>query len=512
MNIYKKIMYSMVVSASVISMPSLASTEEIGSVDLSRISTPDNVKTSIGTLKYIDGAPLPETADKVYDFLDTMRGVDAFLKGIPAASIQGMMDGPRVIGHRTSNQVVVFQKLADANSLYLTTNTSTMYVFCVLDLKVDGPTVVDVPPGMLGAFQDAWFRYAGDIGPFGEDKGKGGKYLVLPPGYEGEVPEGYFIIKSKTYKMMPFMRGSIAKGLDVALANSEKTKIYPLAKKNNPPKMEFIYASGKKFNTVHTNDYTFYEHLNKIIQYEPLSMIDVETRGLFASIGIEKGKPFAPDARMKKILVDAVAIANAAARSIVWYPRVEGSVSNMKGIELYPGDDSAWLMGWVDKNVFFTGKDKHTMNSDARVMFHYPYTIVTPAMAVTIPSKGSDYGIAYLDADKQPFDGSKTYKLHLPANPPANDFWAMTLYDTQTRAPFASNQPLPSVGSQTDGINKNSDGSYDIYFAPKAPAGFENNWLETIPGKSWFTVIRMYGPLDPWIKKEWRPSEIEVVN
>jgi hypothetical protein len=483
--------------------------DPIGSIDIKHIQTPDKVETSIGTLNFIDGAPLPKTAEKIYDFIDTMRGVDVFLKGMPGASIQGMMEGPQVLGQKTSNQVVVFDKLADAKALYLTTNTSTMYVFCMLDLKVDGPTVVDVSPGMLGAFQDAWFHYGGDIGPFGQDKGKGGKYLVLPPGYEDEVPEGYFIVKSRTYKVMAFMRGSIAKGLDVALANAEKIKIYPLAKKDNPPKMEFIHASGKSFNTVHTNDYTFYGHLNRIIQYEPYEMLDVETRGLFASIGMEKGKPFAPDARMKRILTDAVAIANGAARSILWYPRIEGT---LKGIELYPGDDSAWLMGWVDKNVFFTGKDKHTMNSDARVMFHYPYTIVTPAMAVTTPGQGSDYGIAFIDAEKQPFDGSKTYRLHLPPNPPANDFWAMTLYDSQTRAPFASNQPLPSVGSQTEGIKANNDGSYDIYFGPKAPNGFENNWLETSPGKSWFTVIRMYGPLDSWIKKEWRPSEIEMVK
>jgi len=494
--------------ATSISMVSHAA-EEIGSVDLSRISTPDSVETSIGTLKYIDGAPLPETASKVYDYLDTMRGVDAFLKGMPGASIQGLMEGPRVIGQKASNQLLIFDKLAGSNQWYLTTNTSTMYVFGQLDLKVDGPTVVDVPPGMLGVFNDAWFRHAGDIGPFGQDKGEGGKYLVLPPGYEGEIPDGYFIIKSRSYKMMAFMRGSIAKGLDVAVANAEKTKIYSLAKKDAQPKMEYIHVGDKKFNTVHTNDFTFYEHLNKIIQYEPYEFLDMETRGLFASIGMEKGKPFAPDERMTKILTDAVAIANATARSILWHPRVE---STLKGIEVYPGDNSAWLGAWVDKNVFFTGKDKHTMNSDARVMFHYPYTIVSPAMAVTIPGKGSDYGIAFLDADKQPFDGSKTYKLHLPPNPPANDFWAITLYDPQTRAPFASSQALPSVGSQTDGIKKNSDGSFDIYFGPKPPKDFENNWLETIPGKSWFAAIRLYGPQEPWIKKEWRPSEIVLAK
>ena len=163
-----------VLMAAVVVSPVLA-TDEIGSIDIKHIQTPDSVKTSIGELKFIDGAPLPETADKIYDFLDTMRGVDAFLKGMPGASIQGLMEGPRVIGQKASNQLVIFDKLADAKQYYLTTNTSTMYVFGQLDLKVDGPTVVDVPPGMLGVFNDAWFHYAGDIGPFGQDKGD------LPP-------------------------------------------------------------------------------------------------------------------------------------------------------------------------------------------------------------------------------------------------------------------------------------------------------------------------------------------
>ena len=237
-------------------------------------------------------------------------------------------------------------------------------------------------------------------------------------------------------------------------------------------------------------------------------MIDAETRGLLASIGIEKGKKFAPDARMKKILADGVAIANATARSICWYPRVNGT---MKGVEVYPGDNSAWLMAWVDKNVFFDGKDKQTMNSDARTMFYYPYTAVTPAMAVTMPGKGSDYGIAFVDSKKQPFDGSKTYKMTVPANVPVADFWAATLYDSQTRSQLQTSQAFPTLGSQT-GVKENKDGSFTIYFSPKAPKGMEKNWLETIPGKSWFIGFRMYGPLAPWIEKTWRPSEIELVK
>jgi hypothetical protein len=487
--------------------PLHAGASEIGKVDPESIHTPNKVKTSIGTLKFIDGAPLPKTAEKVYDYLDTMRGVDAFLKGMPGASVQALMDGPKSIGANKSNQVLIFDELMDSKPTFLTGNTSTLYVLPVLDLKIDGPTVLDVPPGMLGAFNDAWFRYLQDVGPLGPDKGKGGKYLVLPPGYEGEVPDGYHVVQSTTYRVWVFMRGSIADGLEAAAQNVKGTlKVYSLAKKANPPAMEFISGSGKTFNTIHTNDYSFYEHLNEVIQYEPLGMLDPETRGLFASIGMEKGKPFAPDERMKKILTDAVAIANAAARSIVWYPRLDGI---MNGIQVYPDSDSAWIMAWVDKNVFFNGKDGQTMNSDARVMFHYPYTAVTPAMAVTIPGKGSDYGLAYVDAEKKPFDGDETYTLHLPPNPPAKDFWAVTIYDTQTRSQLQTSQPFPSVGSQTDGIKANADGSFDLYFGPKAPEGFEGNWLETIPGKSFFVALRLYGPLEPWIEKTWRPGEIE---
>ena len=482
----------------------------ISDAELKSIHTPDTVNTSIGTLNFIDGAPTVETAELVYDNLDRMRGVDAFLKGMPGASVQGLIKGSHRVGAVEYNQVMILDKLLDSSPLFLTGNTSTMYLTPDFDLEETGPMVIEAPAGMLGAFNDAWFRYMGDIGPAGPDKGKGGKYLVLPPGYEGEIPEGYFVVQSDTYNVWVFMRASIADGLDAARKNVEDNlKVYPLAKKDHPPKMEYISGSGVAFNTVHANDYSFYEHLNDIIQKEPLDMLDPETRGLFASIGMEKGKPFSPDARMKKILTDAVAIGNATARSIVWYPRTEGT---MKGVRIYPDTDSAWVMAFHKKNVFFNGDDGKTMNSDARVTFHYPYTAVTPAMAVTTAGAGSDYATAFVDSDKQPFNGSRTYKLHIPKDPPVNDFWALTLYDNQTRSQLQTGQKFPTVGSQTEDIKKNADGSYDIYFGPKAPQGFENNWLETLSGKGWFTILRMYGPLEPWIEKTWRPGEIERVK
>lgn len=470
---------------------------------LDSISTPNEVPTPIGTLNFLDGSPLPETAEKIYEYLDTTRAMNAFLQGIPACSVASLIEGAHSLGAVQANEVVFTDKLMNSKSLFLTANTSTLYVSPDLDLKRDGPTVVEVPDGLLGAANDSYFRYINDLF-------KAGKYLYLPPDYEGDEPAGYTILRPKTYRVWLFLRASIAEGVDQAGEFVKNNlKVYPLAQADNPPAMKFISGSNKSFNTIHPNNIDFYYHLNEIIQYEPLGWLDPETRGLFASIGIEKGKKFEPDERMKKILTNGVALGNAAARAIVWYPRYD---MNMKEIRVYPDTNSSWIMGFLNRNVFFNGPDGETINTDARVMFHYPYTAVTPAMATPREGTGSDYAIAYVDSAKHPFNGSKTYKLHIPADPPVNNFWAVTIYDTQTRSMLQTSQLFPTVGSQTKGIKQNDDGSTDIYFAPKAPDGYQNNWLETIPGKSWFVILRMYGPLQPWLDRTWRPSEVMLIE
>ncbi|MEM9059298.1 MAG: DUF1254 domain-containing protein [Pseudomonadota bacterium] len=488
-------------------LPSLAMAD-VTQEQLDAISTPDKVETSIGTLEFIDGAPLPETSEKVYDYLDTMRGVDSFLKGIPAASVFMLIEGAHSIGAVEAHQVMIFDKLMNSKSLFLTGNSTTMYVVPDLDLERDGPTVVEVPPGALGALNDAYFRYIADVGPAGPDKGKGGKYLVLPPGYDGDVPDGYFVVQSPSYRVWNFMRMSVADGLEAAYKNvAENLRVYPLSKADNPPALELISASGKSFNTVHANNFQFYEELNAVIQKEPIDFFPPETRGLWASIGIEKGKPFEPDERMRAILKDAVAIGNATARSIVWHPRLEGM---MAGVQTFEGMN--WNTAFLNQNVFFNGSDGETMNTEARVTFHYPYTAVTPAMAKPRPGVGSDYRIAFLDIEDEPFDGSKTYKVTMPPNPPVADFWAFTLYDTQTRSMLQTDQPLPSIDSIQNDPKLNEDGSIDIYFAPEAPEGWEENWVQTIPGKSWFTILRMYGPKEEWLSGNYVPGEIELVE
>lgn len=473
------------------------------------ITAPGSVDTSIGTLEYFDGVPTDATNTKVYDYLDTSRAVNVFINSIPMLSMYMLREGQASVGADTCNKICIWDNLMDSKSLLLTGNTSTMYAVGFMDLLKDGPTVIDLPPGMLGILDDMAFKYMTDLGVAGPDKGKGGKYLVLPPGYQGDVPDGYFVVRSKTSGLWVFMRGYLDKSLPLEKAipaaskNIRDTlKVYPLSTVENPPEMEFINVSGKNMNTILPNDYSFFEKLHDLIQGEPNEYLGPEAKGMMRAIGIQKGKRFQPDARMKKILNDAAAIGNAAARAISYFPRDPGN--------LIYGENSAWIMAYCSKNTAF--EDAGAYNLDARALFHFGYICVSPAMAVTVAGKGSDYGLIALDSNKHALDGSKTYKLHLPPHPPVKDFWALTMYDTQTRSQLQTDQQFPTLGSQTEGVKTNADGSYDIYFSPKPPEGKEGNWLQTIPGKSWWLALRMYGPEQPWIDQTWRPGEIELVK
>lgn len=351
---------------------------------------------------------------------------------------------------------------------------------------------------MLGFLNDAWQRFIGNMGVTGPDKGKGGKYLVVPPGYTGEIPEGYFLLKPATNRNFMFLRGSIARGLEPAVKTiTSKLQVYPLKDVANPAATEFVNMSNKAFNTVFASDFSYFENLNEIVQEEPIDAISPEVRGAIASIGIVRGQPFAPDARMKTLLTEAATLADATSRAITYNPRIDG-------VRIYPDDtNSVWSTAFANENTNFEADG--TMGLDARVLYYFNAGGVTPAMATSRAGEGSDYALALLDANKQAFDGAKTYRLHLPKDVPVNDFWAVTIYDTQTRSQLQTSQHFPTIGSQTNGMSANADGSYDIFFAPEAPEGKEGNWLQTVPGKSWFTILRMYGPLEPWINKTWRP-------
>lgn len=468
------------------------------------VTTPDKVESSIGTLEYFDGVPTVATKDALYDYVDRARAVNVFINLTPAVSMYNIRKGQRDMDMGKSNQILSWEDLGDSKSLVLTYNNTSLYTWGFLDLKKDGPTVIEIPPDVLGILNDMYFHYITDMGAAGPDKGKGGKYLVLPPDYKGDVPDGYYVFKSESYTVWNFMRGYVRNSVKDAAENIvNNLKVYPLSMKDNQPKMEFKNMTGVYYNTVMPNDFGFYEDLNQIVQEEADGWLDVELMGDLAAIGIVKGQAFSPDARMKKILTDAVAIGNGYARANTVYPRDPGN--------LIYDDKSAWVMGFADKDAFFLQDGARQM--DARLWMHYNAVCVTPAMALTKPGAGSDYGIAGMDSEMNPLDGAKTYKLHLPPNVPVKDNWSVTIYDTQTRSMLQTDQPPAGVNSLTGEIKTNKDGSYDIIFAPEKPKGVDKgNWIQTIPGKSWFIILRFYGPLEPWIDKSWRPSELELVK
>ncbi|MDX8441976.1 DUF1254 domain-containing protein [Mesorhizobium australafricanum] len=484
-----------------------------------KIMTPDKVETSIGTLNFFDGMPDDATVGKLYDNLDVIRGVEAFLNGVPATSIEGVRLGSLELGADASNKAIITEQLMDSAPLFLTGNTDTVYGMAMLDLQKDGPTVVEVPAGSgPGTVNDAYFRFVADMGAPGLDRGKGGKYLILPPDYKGDLnpPVGgmeakvkgqkYFVSKSTSYVNWLILRGFLVDGkTDAAVASFKKgLKVYPLSKRDNPPKMEFINGSRVPMNTIHANDFEFFEELHTVVEREPSSMFDPEMLGLFASIGIQKGKPFAPDARMKKLLTDAVAIGNATSRALLFRPRLDD-------VKLYP--NSAWGTAFVGGSYqWLRDGGAGGRNLDARTLFFYQATVNTPAMVQKMVGAGSQYAYAATDANGDYLDGAKSYRLRIPANAPAKDFWSVVIYDPQTRSQLQTGQAFPSKNNKRDKLAENSDGSVDLYFGPAAPEGKEANWIQTVPGKGWYTLLRLYGPLEPWFDKTWRPGEFEVVK
>jgi len=464
--------------------------------------TPDKVETDfLGELEFFDGMPSESTVKKAYDFLDLSRGVEAFLNGMSAASIYAMLEGFKQAGLEPGD-LGITENLLDARTLFLTAQSTTPYALTEIDLK-NGPVVVEIPGPVLGTLDDAFFRFVSDVGLTGPDQGKGGKYLFIGPDYEGDIPEGYFVAKSTTYRHWLLMRVFVKDGdLEGSVKElKEGFRAYPLAQANNPPKQNVYDLSGKQFNTIHANDELFYEELNAVIQYEPADAFNPELVGLFASIGIKKGEPFSPDARMQKILKDAAAIGNASARSLTFSPR-------SKAVYFYP--DRQWYSAFAGGSHEFMNNGELVL--DDRIMFHYVATGITPAMATPQVGTGSVYAFTAHDSKGHYLDGGEMYKVTLPEPIPVNNFWSFMVYSGQHRSMLETDQKSAGLDSNSPAVKPDQDGSYTIWFGPKAPEGHKGNWIQTMPDKSYCVLLRLYGPLEPWFDKTWKPGDFELVN
>lgn len=505
--------------------------------------TPDVVETGLGKLTFKDGAPTPETATTVADFLIFTNGLNVYNNSFRGASAYALQKGFQSIG-AADNTIIIFSELMDAKSLFLTANADTVYYLAVFDLT-KGPMVIEQPPKSVGTINDMWFSWIIDIGFPGPDRGEGGKYLIVPPGYEGPLPDsGFHVARSKTNRVLYGARAYLVDNdPKPAVEMIKKTmKVYPYTpggygtsiataleggvrlEKNPPvPETKFVEATGKAFNTIPPSDYTFFEMINENVQQEPAISYDVELAGQLAAIGIVKGKPFKPDANTKRVLTDAAKFGNATGRVLNWrfakmHPDWFYYENSMWGNMLWEGGyDFETPPPMITKEGAFKPLPPTGARTlDSRTAFYYAYTLDSPGMIMRVPKVGSQYLMGFLDADMNPLDGAKTYKVTLPKNIPAAAFWSFTVYDNQSRSMLDTPQRYPRAGSQSypsPAAVVSADGSTTIYFSPTQPKGVERgNWIQTMPSKGWFTILRLYSPLETFFTKEWRAGEIELVK
>lgn len=461
---------------------------------------PDKIVTSFGMLEFEGCAfPTKETVQQIYDELDLQRATQAYMDFYPALSLHTILKSQiRDFGFKTGSDIGVFADFMKPSENYLTGNNITVYAVATIDLKVDGPTVVEIPVGMYGNANDAAFKYLTDFGPTGPDKGQGGNYLFLPPGYEGEVPDGYFVFHCSSYRIWAMMRGFGEVGTGEQAVNwfKERLQVYPLATGRREHKA--INISGLGANTLPPEDGSAFDLLNEIIQYEPTELFSKELLGRLATLGVEKGKAFNPDARMRQIFDQAARQGVAMSRAIVY-------ASREPDINYWP--NRHWERMFLHNTTFLM--NEHT-EVDARTLWHYQAICVSPNLLSTTPGMGTAYLTCFRDKDGNYLMGNKNYRLRVPANPPVKQFWAVTVYDPISRslADFGGNI---NIGSMDD-PDVNEDGSVDIYFGQEAPAGKERNFIKTDPDKGFFVVFRFYGPLEGYIEKTWVLSDFELLD
>jgi len=460
--------------------------------------TPDN-----SSFKFERGYPAAGTAERAYNETDLGRAIEAYKFFYGTVSTEGLMQGiPETV---KPNEGAVKLAVGPRQQI-LTGNADTPYSYGTLDLKAGGPMVVELPPGsFIGFVNDHNMRWVLDMGTNGPDKGQGGKHLVLPPDYQGDVPAGYYVGRSETWKVFFAVRSLSPDGNTTkALQAIDGVKVYPLAKAGEQVSFKFIDVTNK---TMPSNLLAWEDNLNYWKQLK--AVIDSETSpvqfrpmlGMLQSLGIEKGKPFNLDARLSSILEEATNTALAEMRV--------NSYANREPLRIVWSDRN-WE--WVPLRAMnTTTKDFGVaafLDLQATDNNAFPIYGASASMGKREVGAGSIYYAAYRDNTSAFLDGSKSYKLTVPGPVPGNLFWSATVYDVDTRSQIATDQDRASVGSITSKPQPNPDGSIDIYLGPNAPVGKENQWIKTIPDKGWFVYFRIYGPTAPAFDGTWKLNNI----
>lgn len=457
------------------------------------------VKTPIGDVPLAFGLPADNvTIDKLYDEMDFQRATQAYIWALPIVGFAEWQASTRSAFGATDTDLVIYESVKDKLGI-LTANATTPYIGGFPDLSKTGPLVIDYPKGATaGGVGDFWQRPLTDLGETGPDKGEGGKYLIVGPGQTAPDTNDYTVIQSPTNNVF-FAFRVLDPDPAKAKALIEGVRLYPLSERDSPKPTKLIRPEGRAWSQVPPRGFAYWERLDNIVQREPVMERDRIIMAMLRPLGIEKGQPFSPDERQRKLLTDGAVMGELMAQA--------NSFATREPDARYRPDTNWDYVIMFDP---FQEADSYTQ-LDQRAKYFYEAVTTTKGMVTKMPGVGQAYLGAHQDADGNWFDGGKAYKLTVPGDAPAKLFWSVTVYDSLTRVLIDNPQRVADKSSRAD-LAKKADGSCDLYFGPTAPAGHERNWIPTIPGKAWFAYFRLYGPLQPYFDRSWKLPDIQAIK
>jgi hypothetical protein len=460
--------------------------------------------------------PSKDAAQLLADELYFQRAVQVYLWSLPAINIYAMKEGSEKIYGAGYNVLPVWKERLNAKTKVTTPNSDCLYAMGYVNLAKDGPIVVEVPPKNQGIFDDFFQRpltgpkvgdhqFLGDFGFAGPDGGKGGKYLLVPWDYKGPSPGGAYVFRSRTNNVLVFFRGFFSDPKDLGPANAliAGTRIYPLGKEKTADAMKFPDGSTTPADMLFPHDGSYFDMLERFVDAETVDPADMDWRGMMAAIGIQKGQPFSPTAQQRELLDKAAKTAFKMSKVEIW-----DGLLGQPGGRYYP--DRQWENVFAGQNPFFQASGTFTNLVQRDAYFTTAYA-TSPGMVVDLVEKGAKYPSTWRDSEGNYLDGGNNYQLHLPPNVPTANFWSVTVYDPITGSGLENGKPLPSLNSM-DKPAQNSDGSYDLYFGPKAPAGKDGNWVATVPGKGYFIILRLYSPKKEFFDQSWKPDDVKKIG
>jgi hypothetical protein len=449
-------------------------------------------------------APAAAKMSEIEREVVVQRACEAAIWGMPAVGVYDIELALQRDAGQPFGTVGYMSEPMDSRHGFLTANDVTPYVFGALTTK-DGPVVIDVPPAgdkaeYFGTIVDAWQVPLADVGPSGSDEGKGGKYLILPPGYDGDVPDGFIVLRANTYGVhfafRPIAKNG-GKSADQA-AYAQTLRWYPLSEAESPEPTAFVDVKKKPINTLPVYDLSYFNDLNTVVQREPVLARDKVMMNMLSSLGIERGKPFEPHQDMQTALLEGLECA---------YEAMQEHFVTKSVVPLWKDRQwGVWRFAEGQPEAGFPYETDDRVLIDDRAGGSYFWITYLPKNL----GGGTFYLTGLRDSDGNMLKGSNTYKLNVPADTPAKNFWSVIVYSMKTKG-FIEDVPVVGLASTgLDGMKQNDDGSVDVFFAPEAPKEMEENWILT--GEDFFLLFRLYGPAEGWIESGWKLPDVDKVR